>query len=117
MRSIVETLQKAIKMHIKSIVSAGALAIALGFTGAVSAQTMIGGQEISEADMERVKVHCEDLQNQENAAVGTSSNSDDATADGTEGSTEQGTEEGTAGLVQLDEVTLEQCLEAGLITE
>lgn len=99
-------------MHIKSIVSAGALAIALGFTGAAAAQTMIGGQTISETDMERVKVHCEDLQTQSTAAdAGSNNMTDPATA------TEEGTEEGTAGLVELDEVTLEQCLEAGLITE
>ncbi|MBU1334164.1 MAG: hypothetical protein KJ944_06845 [Alphaproteobacteria bacterium] len=102
-------------MHIKSIVSAGALAIALGFTGAAAAQTMIGGQTISETDMERVKVHCEDLQNQENAADQGSDNTDAAAT--TTDTTEEGTEEGTAGLVELDEVTLEQCLEAGLITE
>lgn len=96
-------------MHIKSIVSAATLAIALGFAGSAAAQTMIGDQTISEGDLERVKVHCEDLQNKANAA-------DPGSEDAEEGA-EEGVEEGNAGLVKLDEVTLEQCLEAGLIVE
>ena len=43
-------------MHMKTIVSAGVLAIALGFAGSAAAQTMIGNQSVSEADIERVKV-------------------------------------------------------------
>ena len=50
-------------MHMKTIVSAGALAIALGFAGTAFAQdaapmampTEIGGQTLSEADAERAK--------------------------------------------------------------
>ncbi|WP_323032533.1 hypothetical protein [Paracoccus sp. (in: a-proteobacteria)] len=49
-------------MHIKAIASAATLAVVLGFAGTAAAQTMIGNQTVSEADHERVKNYCEDLQ-------------------------------------------------------
>lgn len=99
-------------MHIKSIVSAATLAIALGFAGTAAAQTMIGNQNVSEADMERVKVYCEDLQSQENAAVGT-----DPTPNGTEETNDTDAENSTAavGSVDMTAITVETCLEAGFI--
>ena len=123
-------------MHMKNLVSAATLAVALGFTGTAFGQAVtLGTQTVSEADMERVKVHCLDLQNEANAAnpgstdteddtdgstdAGTGTDgdtgTDDSTGTDTEGDTEQSTEEGTAGLIELDTVTLEQCIEAGLV--
>lgn len=103
-------------MHMKTLISAAALTVALGFTGTAFAQAVtLGNQTVTEADMERVQVRCDDLQTEANAAVGTSDNADDATSDSSESNTEQGTEEGTAGLIELDTITLEQCMEAGLV--
>jgi hypothetical protein len=143
-------------MHTKNLVSAATIAIALGFTGTAFGQAVtLGTQTLSEADAERARVHCIDLQNQANAAdtgsdtdanddttesrdgtntdadtgsdtgsdsdTGTDTGSDTegdagaATASTSEADGEQGTEEGTAGLIELDSVTLEQCIEAGLV--
>jgi len=124
-------------MHIKAIVSAAALAAALGLGTTAYAQTMIGGQTISEADMERVKLHCEDLQTAENQAAGAvddDSEADDATeATETTGTPVDTDEDGTAdetqpaedaedtdtaavGALDMDAITLEHCKEAGFIT-
>ena len=46
-------------MHIKTIASAIALTAALGLSGYTYAQTMIGNQTVSEADMERVNAALE----------------------------------------------------------
>lgn len=108
-------------MHMKSIVSAGALAIALGLVGPAFAQdaaatttpTMIGNQEISEADAERVKNYCEDLSNEENQAEGASNDDVDA-----EPSEEAGgaAETAAVGSVDTDLITIENCIEAGFVT-
>ncbi|SFD08555.1 hypothetical protein [Devosia psychrophila] len=144
-------------MHMKIIVSAATLAIALGFGGAAFAQAVtLGAQTVTEANMPQVQARCDELHADANAAVEGSENSDDATATAdaaaagtatgatagsgmgttggtsngnsssastpgkagttTEGTTEQGTEEGTAGLIEIDSITLEQCVEAGLVT-
>ena len=115
-------------MHIKTLVSASTLAIALGFAGTAFAQTSIGGQTLSEGDMERVKVHCEDLQNQANQAAGATGaesdlNEDDSDSDtddgtGTDTDTESEDESDTAavGSVDMDLITVETCAEAGFIT-
>ena len=101
-------------MHMKTIVSAGALAIALGFAGSAAAQTMIGNQNVSEADMERVKVYCEDLQTAANQAEGTETDGTTMPSDPTNDTV---AENSTAaiGSVDLAAVTLETCLEAGVI--
>ena len=119
-------------MHIKAIVSATALTVALGFGTAAYAQTMIGSQTVSEADMERVKVYCEDLQNAENQAAGAvddDSEADDTTTgtpvdtdeDGTVDETQpaadaEDTDTAAVGALDMDAITLENCKEAGFIT-
>ena len=115
-------------MHIKTIASAIALTAALGFSGYSYAQTMIGNQNVSEADMERVKVYCEDLQTAENQAVGTVDANDDAENSAVDDSgsedpadpvtAEPNPEEepeADVGSVDLDAITLENCIEAGFI--
>jgi|SRR5215217_6527868 len=101
-------------MHIKTLVSAAALTAALSFSGFAYAQTMIGNATVSEADMERVKVACEDLQNAANQAAGV------------EGSSVEGADEpdnmasdstANVGSIDMDQVTLENCLAGGFITD
>ncbi len=111
-------------MHIKTIVSATALAVALGFGTAAYAQTMIGNQTVSEADMERVKVYCEDLQNAENQAAGATDaetelneEDDNSGTDDTAGPTDDGSNDSAAvGSIDMDIITLENCVEAGFVT-
>ncbi|SEQ03756.1 hypothetical protein SAMN05428969_1651 [Devosia sp. YR412] len=107
-------------MHTKTIISAAALAITLGFAGPAFAQAVtLGAHTVTEAEMPLVQTRCDELSAASTAA---SDGSTDTTANvptpagtTTEGDGEQGTEEGTAGLIELDTITLEQCVEAGLI--
>jgi hypothetical protein len=106
-------------MHMKSIVSAGALAIALGLVGPAFAQeaatttpTMIGNQQLSEADAERVKVYCEDLDTESNQAVGATGAEGEANQDAT---ADSDSDTAALGSVDLSIVTIENCAEAGFI--
>lgn len=100
-------------MHIKAIVSAVALSSVLGFGGAVFAQdsaatvlpTMIGNQEVSEADAQRVKTYCDDLQTAANQAEGTEPAAGEADNDDDEAA--------AVGSVDMDAITIENCLEGG----
>ena len=105
-------------MHIKTIASATILAAMLGLGGAAYAQTMIGNQSVSEADMERVKVYCEDLKTADGQAVGTTADDGaeensgaDAPAEGTSAETDTA----AVGSIDLTAITLESCIEAGVI--
>lgn len=109
-------------MHIKTIASAAALSVALGFSGFVYAQdaaattlpTMIGNQQLTPEDAQRVKVRCDDLQTEENQAAGTTET--DADADAAATATENEGGEAAVGSVDMDLITVESCLEAGFIT-
>lgn len=120
-------------MHIKTIVSAAALSVALGFGTAAYAQTMIGGQTVSEADMERVKVYCEDLQNSENQAAGAtdaeteaaettqddannSSGVDAKAADAAAPGVGDTEDTAAVGSIDMDAITLDACIEGGFVT-
>jgi hypothetical protein len=115
-------------MHIKAIVSAVALSAALGFGGVVYAQdaaatalpTMIGEQQLTEADAQRVKTHCEDLQTAANQAAGATEaeSENDADADAVASEESEGAEgdEAAVGAVDMDLITVEACMEAGFIT-
>lgn len=105
-------------MHIKAIVSAAAISVALGLGGVVYAQdaalpTMIGEQQLTPADAERVKVYCEDLQNTENQAEGAGETGVDAPATEEAGGA---AETAAVGSVDMDLITIEACTEAGFIT-
>ncbi|WEK05335.1 MAG: hypothetical protein P0Y65_03490 [Candidatus Devosia phytovorans] len=108
-------------MHMKSLVSAGALAIALGLGApavmaqdAMAAPTMIGNQTLTEADATRVQTYCDDLLTASEQTDTATTGSEDA------GTTESDTSENDAdqaavGGVDLDQVTIENCAEAGFV--
>nr|WP_314258507.1 hypothetical protein [uncultured Devosia sp.] len=106
-------------MHIKTLVSAGALAIALGLgSTAVIAQeaaapTMIGNQQLTEADATRVQTYCDDLKTQSEQTAGTGSDSEDTAESTDTGETDGG--QAAIGGVDLDMVTIENCADAGFI--
>lgn len=102
-------------MHIKAIVSAAALSVALGFGGVVYAQdaaatmtlpTMIGNQEVGEADAQRVKNYCDDLQAAANQAAGTEASDAETTQ-------EDVADTAAVGTIDMDAITIETCLEGG----
>lgn len=102
-------------MHIKAIASVAALSVALGFGSLAFAQdaatalpTMIGNQQLNEADAQRVKVYCDDLKTAADQAVGTETESGD-------GATTESESSGEVGSVDMEAITIELCAEAGFI--
>ncbi len=95
-------------MYIKTIASAALLVSTLGFGGIAYAQsTMIGNQAVSEADMERVKNYCEDLKTADEQTAG--SPEADAAMTSSDGEPDK------IGAVDIDAITLENCIEAGFV--
>ncbi|QQR37599.1 hypothetical protein JI749_08330 [Devosia oryziradicis] len=111
-------------MHIKTIVSAVALSAAVTFGGVAYAQdaalpTMIGEQQLTAADAQRVKTYCEDLQKADTQAADAAASDADSDANTAMTSEESEGEEGdaaAAGSVDMDLITVEACTEAGFIT-
>lgn len=93
-------------MHIKAIASTAVLAATLALGVPAFAQTMIGNQQVSQADMERVKNFCEDLKNRD---------ADNVTAQTNEAAPDQKDETAEVGAVATDQITLENCIEAGFV--
>jgi hypothetical protein len=102
-------------MHIKTIASTLAVTVALGFGSLAYAQdaaatttlpTMIGNQEVGEADAQRVKTYCDDLQTAANQAAGTE-------ASDAETPQEEVADTAAVGSVDMDAITIETCLEGG----
>lgn len=97
-------------MHIKNLVSPLALAAGLLITGAASAQTWVGDQEVSDADLATVQDYCDELQAAENVAGDISTGPEETDSD----DSDVGTPMADAG-VNLDLITIEDCRAAGLI--
>lgn len=97
-------------MFKKSLVSPIALAFGLALTGAAAAQTFVGDQEVTDADLPEVQAHCEALAAGETDVNGDTS--DDATIE--DDATDVGGEVPTEGL-DVASITIEECRDAGLI--
>lgn len=80
-------------MNTKSLVSPIALAFGLALTGAAAAQTSVGGQDISDADLPFVQQHCDAL-------------STGATTD---------PQSDTTASIDVATITLDDCMAAGLV--
>src|SRR6218665_3247155 len=99
-------------MHIKTISSAAAISLAMGLGSFAVAQdaaattwpTKIGNQEVSEADAQRVKTYCDDLQRAANQAAGTEADTATEEAPAAE-------EAAAVGSVDTDMITIENCLD------
>lgn len=105
-------------MRTKIIASAAALALAMGFSSAAFAQTMIGNQEVSAGDYDRVKSFCEALQLRENQASGLATQEEpvDENNDGVpDTESEDPDTSATIGNIDTDLITVEACIEAGFI--
>ncbi len=98
-------------MRITTIATAALVSTMLGLSGAAYAQTMIGNQSVSEADLQRVQTHCDDLKTASQQAA-----SSDVTQDATEPAIpSEGESSAESGALDLESITLEQCIEAGLV--
>lgn len=104
-------------MRFKSIASALALATALGFGGVAYAETMVNGLNVSDADLPRVQEYCEQLQSGMTPDATPSDSPESPTATDavpTTGDTAKDGDDSEPGL-ELGEITLEGCVEAGLV--
>ncbi|KKB10036.1 hypothetical protein [Devosia chinhatensis] len=108
-------------MTIKSALSVFALVTAVSFGGAAYAQTMVGDNEVSETDLPIVQQHCDALSLAD--AQGTPAGLDPSDpAASTSGTTDEPTgaqadldSRNSATTVDLDTITLEDCVAGGLV--
>ncbi|WP_196257685.1 hypothetical protein [Pelagibacterium limicola] len=87
-----------------ALVSPIALAFGLALTGAAAAQVMVGDQEVRDEDMLDVQTHCEALA----TAASTAASPNEATVQLDELANQR------TG-VELTTITVQQCIDAGLI--
>ncbi len=100
----------------RSVISAIALSAAMMLSGGAFAQdtmmaqpTMIGGQELPEAELPRVQAQCDKL-----AAIDRQSDATSDASDTDEAETPDGTDQALT-TVDLDLITIEDCKAAGLV--
>jgi hypothetical protein len=112
-------------MRFRTASSKIALTAAASFalSTSVFAQTMVGGQEVSDEDLEYVTVHCESLAGGlDTEAMGaepdeTHDETTDANNDEMEAASEDAETDDSDGVltdIDIDEITLEDCQAAGL---
>lgn len=107
-------------MNIKSLVSAIALTSALALSGPVFAQTMINGAAVSEADLPAVQQRCDDLKTAdatESLTDTTKKTVDSAGAAATPNAPAVNETANATTKVDLDLLTLDACVTAGLVTK
>ena len=93
-------------MRFTNIISAAALTLALGVSGAASAATLVGGVTVTDIDLPRVQEMCDRM-------VGDFPESAELDADSatTTGATSGDEETGP----QIDDITVKDCVDAGLL--
>jgi hypothetical protein len=99
------------KMRITTIASTAVLTLMLGLSSGAYAQTMIGNQNLTEADVQRVQTYCDDLKTASEQAVGAEASDENAT----EADESDESEAGQIGTLDMDAITLENCIEAGFV--
>lgn len=104
----------------RSFISALALAGAMMLSGAVMAQTVVGGATVSAEDLPKVQAACDTLAAKEQAGSGAASDANtdanaEASTDATSGETDAGIDATTTKSIDLALLTYEACKEAGLV--
>lgn len=98
-------------MSIK-LIAPVALAFGLSMSGAAFAQTMVGGNEVSDADLAQVTTYCEELV----AAQDAQDSTQQAPNGGEDAEGGNDTPAGDSTLnFDITTITLDQCKEAGLV--
>lgn len=104
-------------MTIKSTLSVLALLSGVAFAGSAYAQTTVGNNDVSDADLPIVQAHCDALLlADENSSTAGENPNDTEVTDGEATGVAADTESrNTSTTVDLDTITLEDCRTAGLI--
>lgn len=122
-------------MKIKTTISAIALAAGLALSGSVYAQTMINGVEVAEGDLAAVQQRCDDLATAAATSdIATAPDADDGTPEETNDDPSDDPNTGAADAtvnsqadvnevanaltsIDLETLTLEACVDAGLVNQ
>lgn len=100
-------------MTIKSTLSIVALLSGIAFTGAAYAQTQVGNNDVSDADLPYVQQHCDALAVADLNSDIAGTNPDDV--DDNTSTQDDIDARNTSTTVDLDTITLEDCRTAGLV--
>lgn len=111
-------------MTIKSALSIIALSTSLAFSGSVMAQTMINGVDVSDTDLPAVQERCDQLSVASNETLSNTASDSDASSSDSAGQADATLNEAPAvneaanltSTIDLDTITLEACVDAGLVT-
>lgn len=108
-------------MNLKTTLSALALTAAFAVTGPAFAQTMINGAAVPEADLPAVQQRCDELKTADDtASLADTKAGDEVVKDAGDAATPDAPLPNEAAnattTVDLDNLTLEACVEAGLST-
>lgn len=116
-------------MTIKSALSILALSTSLAFTGSAMAQTSINGVDVTDADLPAVQQRCDELMVAESTQSTSTATEDSAGADSNGADDSSGAADATiedapavnemanmTSTIDLDTITLQACLDAGLVT-
>lgn len=104
-------------MTIKSALSVVALLSGVAFSGAAYAQTMVGNNDVSETDLPYVQQHCDALQlaDMNSSVAGENPNEPESDENNQTGTESDIAARNTSTTVDLDTITLEDCVAAGLV--
>jgi hypothetical protein len=94
-------------MRFTNIISAAALAIALGVSGAATAATLVGNVTVTDIDLPRVQAMCDQMVSATADAVGEDLSENTANDVASTDSDAKG----------IDDITLQDCIDAGLLPE
>ncbi len=101
-------------MTIKTTLSVVALLSGIALSGAAYAQTQVGNNDVSDADLPYVQQHCDALHlaNMNSDIAGTDPANQSEKDEATQADTDA---RNTSTTVDLDTITLEDCVAAGLV--
>ena len=104
-------------MTIKSVLSVVALLSGVAFSGAAYAQTMVGNNDVSDADLPYVQQHCDALQlaDLNSSVAGENPNESETDENNQTGTEADIAARNSSTTVDLDTITLEDCVAAGLV--
>lgn len=112
-------------MTIKSALSIIALTTSLAFSGSAMAQTSINGVDVSDSDLPALQERCDELSVAANESLVTNSSDSNTDSSADAGSADATITDAPAvnemanltSTIDLDTVTLEACVDAGLVTQ
>ncbi|ODT79258.1 MAG: hypothetical protein ABS76_20575 [Pelagibacterium sp. SCN 64-44] len=104
-------------MTIKSTLSVAALLAGVVFSGSAFAQTMVGNNDVSDADLPYVQQHCDALKlaDENSDVAGTKPDEETTNEDGRTGLEADTAARNSSTTVDLDTITLDDCIAAGLV--